>query len=313
MIKVSIIEDQPQILRSLRDKIQSYSKEICIVSEFLNGRDAILSIKTNPPDIVFTDIRMPQLDGLKMISILKKEHPNILFVIISGFGEFEYTHEAIKLGVTEYLLKPVKNDDLYAILRKLIKQVEISKYLRERAALYSAINNQQKQLENYHSFLKCAKYDAFLINFGHYIMSISDVSDSINALLFDSDLKAALKKIIPNYSKIWTFKGKHLNELYLIIGNKNDKNIIDPHSLLHLLKDLFEPVTYSCKLNISEPKFFYTAFNNMRLLVRKNLVFCRSSFLNQDKEHTIQANTIDASFETRIIRSLETLDKNSFF
>ena len=83
MIKVSIIEDQPQILRSLRDKIQSYSKDICIVSEFLNGHDAVLSIKTNPPDIVFTDIRMPQLDGLKMISILQKEHPYILFVIIS--------------------------------------------------------------------------------------------------------------------------------------------------------------------------------------------------------------------------------------
>lgn len=77
-----------------------------------NGQEGIEVIKRECPDILFTDIRMPGMDGLSMIAALKSEYPDMQITILTGFRDFEYAREAIRLGVTRFLLKPSKMDEL---------------------------------------------------------------------------------------------------------------------------------------------------------------------------------------------------------
>ena len=69
-------------------------------------------IRENRPDIVITDICMPKMDGLKMIAGLKSEFPDMQIIILTGYREFEYARQAIELGVSRFLLKPSKMNDL---------------------------------------------------------------------------------------------------------------------------------------------------------------------------------------------------------
>ena len=72
-----------------------------------NGKQASEFVKEHPVDIVLTDILMPYMDGMELSNFLHDNYPEIVIVIFSGFGEFEYAKKAIQYGVSEYLLKPV--------------------------------------------------------------------------------------------------------------------------------------------------------------------------------------------------------------
>ena len=112
MYKVVIIDDEPVIAEGLSRGIH-WDKWDCQVSATAgNGQDGIEVIKRECPDILFTDIRMPGMDGLSMIAALKSEYPDMQITILTGFRDFEYAREAIRLGVTRFLLKPSKMEEL---------------------------------------------------------------------------------------------------------------------------------------------------------------------------------------------------------
>ena len=83
-----------------------------------NGRQAAEFIQENPVDIVLTDILMPYMDGMELSHFLHDNYPDIVIVIFSGFGEFEYAKKAIQYNVSEYLLKPVTAMELTGVMRK---------------------------------------------------------------------------------------------------------------------------------------------------------------------------------------------------
>ena len=81
-------------------------------------------LQTTKPDVLITDIKMPFMDGLQLCKIVRERMPWVKIVILSGHDEFEYAQQAIKLGVTEYLLKPVTVQDLHNVLQKIAAQLE---------------------------------------------------------------------------------------------------------------------------------------------------------------------------------------------
>ena len=84
-----------------------------------NGEDALEKIEALEPDVVLTDIRMPYMDGLTLAERIRQKYPSMKIVIFSGFDDFEYAKQAIKLNVTEYILKPVNVEELTAILKRI--------------------------------------------------------------------------------------------------------------------------------------------------------------------------------------------------
>lgn len=120
-IRIFIVEDEDQSRVGLVDLIASLDPEAVVVGQAANGRQALGSIVHLRPDLVFTDIRMPMMDGLALIRAVRERLPDhpIEFVITSAFTDFSYAKAAMSLGVREYLVKPVDAESIAAILRHL--------------------------------------------------------------------------------------------------------------------------------------------------------------------------------------------------
>lgn len=123
MYKVVIIDDEPIIVEGLSKAVHWEKWDCQVVATAESGRSGIEIIKRENPDILFSDIRMPGMDGLSMIAALKSEHPHMQIAILTGFRDFEYAREAIRLGVTRFLLKPSKMEELEEAVEVMVQNL----------------------------------------------------------------------------------------------------------------------------------------------------------------------------------------------
>lgn len=112
MYRVVLVDDEQIILQGLK-RVFPWKDYGCeVVDTASDGREGIELIRKVRPHIVLTDIRMPNMDGLAMIAALKTEFPNLQIAVLTAFRDFDYAQEAIRLGVSRFLLKPSKMDEL---------------------------------------------------------------------------------------------------------------------------------------------------------------------------------------------------------
>ncbi|NTV35425.1 MAG: response regulator [Anaerolineaceae bacterium] len=124
MLKIVVIDDEMH----LRSLIKSFIPEklgIKVVGEASNGVEGLEQCLKLKPEIVITDIRMPEMDGLALIEKLSQILPEIRVIVVSGFGEFAYAQKAIQYGAVGYLLKPIEEKSLYLSLEKAIEAIEM--------------------------------------------------------------------------------------------------------------------------------------------------------------------------------------------
>ncbi|MCR5255546.1 MAG: response regulator [Acetatifactor sp.] len=124
MYKVVIIDDEPIIVEGLSRSIKWEKYNCEIVGSAYNGIEGLELVNEKKPDIVFSDIRMPNMDGLSMIASIKSSHPDTEVTILTGFQDFEYARSAIKLGVTRFLVKPSKMDELNEAVETMVKNLD---------------------------------------------------------------------------------------------------------------------------------------------------------------------------------------------
>lgn len=126
MYKVLIVEDEEMIRKGLRYTFDWLKSDCIVIDEAANGREGLAKIKELEPDIVILDITMPIMDGITMLE--KSANDSIYSaIIISGYDEFEFAKKAITLGVSEYLLKPVDQNQLFEALERAKEQVRLRK------------------------------------------------------------------------------------------------------------------------------------------------------------------------------------------
>lgn len=124
MLKVFLVEDEFVIREGIKNNIDwaAHGYEFC--GEASDGELAFPMIQKVKPDIVITDIRMPFMDGLVLSRLIKKELPWVEIIILTGYEEFEYAKEAIKIGVAQYLSKPISGDELLKEVDALAVKIE---------------------------------------------------------------------------------------------------------------------------------------------------------------------------------------------
>lgn len=147
MVKVFLVEDEAIIRRGIRDNIDWASHGFEFAGEAGDGEYAYPLILKAQPDILVTDIKMPFMDGLELSRLVKKALPRTRIIVLSGYNEFEYAKEAIKIGISDYLLKPVSSAGLIDALKKAADEIREE---REKSRL----------LERY--FVSYEKYTEFL-------------------------------------------------------------------------------------------------------------------------------------------------------
>lgn len=120
MRKILIIEDEIYARKSMKKQLEECleSQEYKIL-EAINGKQGIDVIQQEKPDIVFTDIRMPVMDGLELLKQMRKQELKTKVVIVSAYADFEYAKSAMRFGVQEYLLKPVEDKELRECIGRL--------------------------------------------------------------------------------------------------------------------------------------------------------------------------------------------------
>ena len=145
MLKVFLVEDEIIIREGIKNNINWEEEGLQFVGEASDGELAYPMIQNLKPDILITDIKMPFMDGLELSRLVKNELPESKIIILSGYNEFEYAKEAIKIGVTEYLLKPISSVKLLQAVKEVADKILEERKQIERLESFKAQLLEHKQ------------------------------------------------------------------------------------------------------------------------------------------------------------------------
>jgi two-component system response regulator YesN len=150
MWKILIIDDDFQVLEGMKKAIPWDSIDAELVGEASDGAEGLEMVRQTGPDIVITDIYMPVMNGLEMIEKLRETNFQGELIILSGYTDFQYARQALRLQVSDYLSKPVTIEELGAVLAKVIKELEIKELkkmeqeeVKRRLMLYEPFGQQE--------------------------------------------------------------------------------------------------------------------------------------------------------------------------
>lgn len=124
MIKILIADDQEMIRQSLLITLGN-EPDFEVTDAVENGAEAISSVRKNKPDVILMDIRMPEMDGLACTELIKEQYPAIKIIILTAFDDDEYVFNALKYGVSGYLLKGIPMKELVDAVRKVYEGTAI--------------------------------------------------------------------------------------------------------------------------------------------------------------------------------------------
>lgn len=127
MYKILLVDDEILVRDAIRKNIDWGKLDCELIGDCENGKQAVEFVKTHEVDIVLTDILMPYMDGMELSHFLHDNYPDILIVIFSGFGEFEYAKKAIQYNVSEYMLKPVTAMELTKVIENMKEKLDSRK------------------------------------------------------------------------------------------------------------------------------------------------------------------------------------------
>jgi Response regulator containing CheY-like receiver domain and AraC-type DNA-binding domain len=189
-MRIIIVEDEIKIREGMAKLISTNTNHVIVV-EASNGKEGFEAIVRFKPDLVITDIRMPEMDGLQMIKKLHEEKMLRHVVILSGYSEFAYAQQAIQYDVAEYLLKPLTADDIQETLEKIEEKIR-----KEEQTLYGITESHLRayllghiQDEDYQRLKKCCdlgsntKYELYAGYIGSELLSYRQrVEEAIKTL-----------------------------------------------------------------------------------------------------------------------------------
>ncbi len=184
MLKVMVVDDESIVIESIKYIIDKNFKDVMISGTARSGREAIEKAETVKPDIIFMDIKMPGINGIDAIKEIRTVLPNVQFIILSACEQFEYAKEAVNIGVSEYLLKPVNRSKIIEIIRQAAINHEEAKAKRKReldlkekyekvlpilehGLIYSILLNEDydEQINNYKRILEINEEEGYIMTF----------------------------------------------------------------------------------------------------------------------------------------------------
>ncbi len=258
LYKVLIIDDEPIIRKGLTS-IMNWSQlqcEICgEAADGEMGEEYILKLK---PDIILTDIRMPKADGLTMIRRVKEISPESKIIILTGYRDFNYAQEAIKLGAFDYLLKPTKIEELTEVIKRTVQQLDCEKQRAEEIYRYKALYEKnipllkEKLLYNllYGLYLNDedieSQMERFNLFIDEFVMGIidnesSEEKDGYALQLYQFGIISTLEEVLANE---FSFISTALNNRWLLFVAKPVSNealdLEKLHGKLAYLQEMIE-------------------------------------------------------------------------
>ncbi len=193
LYRLMIVDDEEAIREGIANSIPWAEWGFSVVARCANGEEAIMQIEQTKPDIVLSDIRMPKMDGVELMSYLNRNYPEIKILILSGYSDFEYLNMSIKNKVTEYLLKPTDLDEFEEVFCRLKKTLDEEKQSREQqnhkeqllffAWLDKLLRGRSTSGENEIFAPQTTQYSVWLENSAVVVFAVDDLNQDQQALL----------------------------------------------------------------------------------------------------------------------------------
>ncbi len=146
MFKLLIVDDEKWIREGLSEIINWSEHQISEVRTAVDGQDAVALMKTFTPDLVISDIVMPRMSGIALITWLHENLPEVKTIMLSGFDEFGYARDALRMGASDYLLKPINENLLIEAVEKAQSQISAKRVDRIQIQHYTESGQNLKQL-----------------------------------------------------------------------------------------------------------------------------------------------------------------------
>lgn len=200
MYRILLVDDEILVRDAIKENIDWKSLDCELVGDYENGKQASEFVKEHPVDIVLTDILMPYMDGMELSKFLHDNYPDVVIVIFSGFGEFEYAKKAIQYGVSEYLLKPVTAMELTGVINKMKEKVD--QLRREKNKMNKLTENSEKYRKNV-QVIRSKNMEALVnctTDVSKSIQRLAEMGIDISAIsyrvaLFDIDLYSGMYEL----------------------------------------------------------------------------------------------------------------------
>lgn len=163
MKKVMIVEDEELILQGIRNILDWESLGLEVVHMAHDGVEALRMWEQEPVHIVVTDISMPEMDGLTLLQKIREREEQVRFIILTGYDEFNYAREAIRLGVDNYILKPIDEEEMERQLRETVQKLEEMdkkkiQYIDEKTQWMHFLNGKLEK-EEYGKYIKILGFE----------------------------------------------------------------------------------------------------------------------------------------------------------
>ncbi|HIW31883.1 MAG TPA: response regulator [Candidatus Paenibacillus intestinavium] len=123
--RILVTDDENNSRMGVAITLEQWGKEKLIIDTAVNGQQAFELIQNNSYDLLITDIRMPVMSGLDLLSAIRKQDNPLKTILLTGFAEFQYAQKGLQLGAADYLLKPVQQEQLIEAVQRLILELEV--------------------------------------------------------------------------------------------------------------------------------------------------------------------------------------------
>ena len=244
MVRLFLAEDEIAMRDGIKKHINWAEAGIEFCGEAGDGELAWPAIQELKPDIVITDIKMPFMDGLELSGLIRRELPDTRIVILSGYSEFEYAQAALRLGVTEYLLKPITPRKLREVVTRIAASIEEEKRQQEERVDWLLEEEREKEEHNRrrmflalvsgnlssHELLKMAENTGMKLGAPFYRIILIYVSNAMNQH-HQETVESLLTSVTESFDSCYLFEHSIDSHAVLFTG-KTETDLFDKTELL---------------------------------------------------------------------------------
>jgi len=242
MYRVFLAEDEILERENYRESWIWKDSEFTLCGDAANGKDAWEQLQSKNIDILVTDIRMPFMDGLELSRLVREHMPEIKIIILSGYSEFKYARQALEIGVTDYIVKPIKSSQLLETMQKVVKQIDAERSIKKDIVRLQkqAELNRPIRINKFLDDLSLGIYSSDLmkkrakelnldIDANYYITMVIEFAEqklllTHNDHLLTIDVVRILKDIISNDPDVYYFR-KDMHSIVVIFKGNESKQL----------------------------------------------------------------------------------------
>jgi two-component system, response regulator YesN len=309
MIRIMLVDDEPPFIEELKRIITEYREDCEIIGEYYSGKSALSAISQLHPDIIFTDIKMPVMDGVEFSKAIQENYPQIITIVISAYSSFDFVRETFRADVFDYLLKPIEPETVKSVMDKIFIKIENNKYYKDFEIYSSIIFSEQEHFIPQPLQKSFQNYVVFILN---STLSVSRNSglNPLNSIREEKDLSAILKDQMDSADMSWVYDLN--NEIVILMGFNNFRES-KIKKLISLVMKYFENINIplslgvsGCISNINDIK---PEYSKLKKVLIKRVVIGKSQIIKlEDPYSIIKYNGLTSIEEGKLLKYIH--DKN---